>query len=141
MSLVLMVLMACGGPVEEGASVPMRETPWRIDFYDGSGNSYRFERAGPTDPARATYDPVDPANSSSGTYSGGDPWTSELAAEEAAELWRWVDGLAEDPSLRAERREMGTGLVRVRSPGGEQSVVIKRTNQLTAFETYLPSLK
>jgi len=143
MSFLVLALLGCnaGGPVSEPKTAEPRETPWRIDYYDGSGNSYRFDQPSDADPVGASYDPVDPIQSSSGEYDGGDPWTSQLDEDETGELWRWVDGLVVDTSVHAERREKGTGLVRVRGPGGDQSYLIARGTQLSAFETFLPSLK
>jgi len=143
MTVFVIAMLACSGgaPVDETQTDKVQQPPWRIDFYDGSGNSYRFDRKSAADLVTATYDPVDPARSSSGLYSGGDPWRSDLDDAEAAELWRWVDGLMEDVELHAERRGKGTGLIRIRAQGGEQSVIVARGTQLAAFETYLPSLK
>ena len=115
--------------------------PWRIDYFDGNGNGYRFERGSDAEVAEARFDPVDPATSSSGTYDGGEPWASDLDEAEVAELWRWVEGLTADTSLHLERRTKGTGMVRVSLAGEERAFVLAGGARRAAFETFLPSLK
>ena len=138
--LVILALQACGGPVlEELVNPPIPDPPWKIDYSDGSGNAYFFEGQ-PAGTIQAVYRPVDPAQSSSGTYSGGEPWSVDLDVAGAGELWRWVEGLAADETIHVQDRQKGTGVVHLVSAQGDRSFIVMRGTRLAAFDTYVSSL-
>jgi len=95
--------------------------PWTIEVADGSGNVTTFRA---TEDGEVTwhYDPVTPAESSSGTYSGGEPARGSLSAAQVDALWRFVrDTKGREPG---RGRAMGTFLVQVESPAGRRGVVV-----------------
>ncbi len=110
---------------------PVRATPWSIHYSDGSGNGYRFWQRSGASPAQYSYDPVQPAFSSSGTYSGGSPQKGELKEEQVAELWQRVSVLEVETTRQLQAREKGTGSFRLQTPQeGKRSFFIRRGDTL-----------
>jgi hypothetical protein len=114
-----------------------RQTPWAIRYHDGNANGFRFWQQRPGDDVRFEYSPVQPANSSSGTYSGGEPrsGTVELAVADA--LWNLVERLEADRSLHASARAMGTGAVRITTPAGDRAFLLERGPGLDELEAFV----
>ena len=82
-------------------------SPWSVVVGDGSGNGYACEHAGGGTP-RCRYSPVTPEQSSTGRYSGGDPWEVELAPAQVEALWREVDAAAKDVAGHTQDRAKTT---------------------------------
>lgn len=88
-------------------------------YADGSGNRYILRQAEASqresiDADRRielAYEPVTPAQSSSGVYSGGTPWTVTLSDEQSAGLARLFEDALHEESAHQENRAMGTGEV------------------------------
>ncbi len=88
-------------------------------YADGSGNRYILRQADASqrdsiDDARRielAYEPVTPTQSSSGVYSGGEPWTVALSNEDAAALARLFEDALHEVNAHQENRAMGTGEV------------------------------
>ncbi len=120
-----------------------RETPWSIEYGDGAANEYRFSQASPGAEVRFRYDPVTPAMSSSGEYSGGDPVEASLPAGDArlADLWREVDRLAADRSLHAPSRMMGTGVLTITVGETTREVIIQSGADLDAFDALVSGFR
>jgi len=75
----------------------------KYTYVDGSGNKYKLQNS------KLTYIPLTPENSSSGTYSGGDPFVLEL---EKIDLIRLVDVFERalwSESDHSNKRRMGSG--------------------------------
>lgn len=107
-----------------------------ILYSDGSANAYRFEGDG-----RFDYDPVTPERSSTGMYSGGDPRSRRLDAEQLASLWQRVQALAEASALHVEDRAKGTGSFHLVDHTGTRSFIIKRGAELEAFDDFVQALR
>ena len=109
--------------------------PWRIDYADGSGNRYTLVDDGAGDVV-VTYDPVTPATSSSGLYSGGPP-RHEVAPRtdpRLARLWKAVRLAGQSPSVA---RAKGTGAFTLTTAAGERQHVVPRGPALAAIDELL----
>ena len=111
---------------------------WFVSYADHSGNSYRFSSRGSSESARFAYDPVTPEQSSSGTYSGGDPQQGTLTADQIDALWHWIRELEADVRQHAESRMMGTGSFVIREAGrADRRFIIRRGSKLSAFDAFV----
>lgn len=119
-----------------------RPAPWRIVYADGSANVSRLDRPGAADPIQFVYDPVTPAESSTGTYSGGPPRTEQVAADDPRvdALWREVERLEADTSVHVRDRAKGTGAFTITTPSGERSFLVKGGATLQEIERILARL-
>jgi hypothetical protein len=125
-----------GGP---SASSAVPAGPWSISYSDGSGNTY--EVASDVGGATFSYDPMTPAESSSGTYSGGEPRSGRLDAATIEQLWTRVRALEAEAAREATERAMTTGAFSV-SEGGlaERSFVVQPSAALAAFDRFVSGL-
>jgi hypothetical protein len=128
------VAPACAGraPVDVG---PTTTRTWEVRYSDGSGNRTSIW----SDPAGAgwAYDPVQPIESSSGTYSGGDPATGVLTADQAAAVLAVFDDAAKNGKPVGDGRPMGTGQVTILRGDVVQEAVIDATSAQRALEAIL----
>lgn len=109
--------------------------PWRIDYADGSGNRYALvAEAEPT--VAVTYDPVTPATSSTGMYSGGPPRHEVVASTDPrlAALWSALRLACLGPSVA---RGKGTGAFTMTTTAGERAHVMARGPALAAIDALL----
>ena len=109
------------------------KAPWSVDYSDGSGNGFRFWQEAGGGAAQFSYDPVTPAESSSGTYSGGKPKKGTLDTEQVQKLRRLLRRLEGDPSKHAASRMKGTGAFSFKSPDGKGEFVVS-SRELGPFE-------
>jgi hypothetical protein len=128
-------------PENAEPTAPERPAPWRIVYADGSANVSRLDRPGAADPIDFVYDPVTPAESSTGTYSGGPPRTERITADDPRidALWREVERLEADTSVHVRDRAKGTGAVTITTPSGERSFLVKGGPALEEIERILAS--
>jgi hypothetical protein len=109
--------------------------PWTIVYADGSANLYRFE----AEPKRVrfSYEPVSPAESSTGMYSGGTPIDQILAADDPrlATLWEHTQALEADTRRHVDERQKGDGAFTVTSGGNRRRFLVTRaaTRKLEDF--------
>lgn len=108
---------------------------WRIDYADGSGNRYALVDDGRGD-VDVTYDPMTPAKSSSGMYSGGPPRHAVVPRDDPriAELWSRVLLAALGPSVA---RAKGTGAFTLTTTAGVREHVEARGASLAAIDALL----
>ncbi len=109
---------------------------WTVSYWDQSGNGYRFWQT-PDGEARFVYDPVTPERSSSGTYSGGSPHQGVLAPDQIEALFGRLCELEADTSGHNSRREMGTGMFRVREGGAERRFIVRNGKRRKAFDSFV----
>ncbi len=105
-----------------GPATAVPGTPWSVSFSDGSGNGFVFR--GTPDATTFNYLPVDPARSSSGTYSGGSPRSGALDDDGAQALWELVLRCRDAKSEHATTRSKGTGAFDLSAPGGNSSFLL-----------------
>jgi hypothetical protein len=110
-----------------------------MTYRDGNANTYRFHAAG--DGARFEYDPITPERSSTGMYSGGDPRSGLLGADQLASLWEHVTALASNPAIQVADRGKGTGLFVIKATNRERSFIIVRGAELQAFDAFVGALR
>lgn len=79
--------------------------PMNFSYSDGSGNRYEIKEN------RIKYIPVEPAFSSSGIYSGGQPVEKEITDAEAHQLDNLVQIALDETEAHMEQRIKGSGLV------------------------------
>lgn len=90
----------------------------KSSYADGSGNVYLVEAS------VLRYEPVTRERSSSGTYSGGEPFERKLSAQEAAD-WARALGAAETATAsHVPNRVMRSGAVRLERAGQAKSFVL-----------------
>jgi hypothetical protein len=101
--------------------------PWTVVYADGSANVYRFAATGRT--VHFTYEPVTPAMSSTGTYSGGDPVDAELPADDPrlTKLWQLLGELEADRANHMAERNKGDGAVTVTTSVGTRRFLVARS--------------
>jgi hypothetical protein len=115
-----------------------RETPWTINYADGSANQYTFTQSAAGGEVSFEYDPVTPERSSTGSYSGGDPHKAQLAADDPRieELWSRVEKAEADTANHAPDRNKGTGAFSLVTPSGSRTFIVEMgpaLNQLHEF--------
>jgi hypothetical protein len=123
------------GSVEAAKGEAIEPAPWSIRYADGSGNATRMWSADGV--LRCTTDPVQPAESSSGVYSGGTPGEGDVAPDAARAVWVLLRQLEADVDSHVEQRAMGTGSFTVVTPTGERSFLVKQGDALAAFDEAL----
>ena len=117
--------------------MPPDPAPWTITVADGSGNVTTFD-ASATGSVTWSYDPVTPAESSSGTYSGGTPATGELTTAQVQTLWSLVRSAK---GQRHERgRTMGTSLLKVESSTDKRTLDIP-SSEARDLEDWMRSIR
>src|SRR5262245_26276743 len=100
--------------------------PWTVVYADGSANVYRLAATGST--VHVTYEPITPAMSSSGTYSGGDPVDMKLPSDDPriARLWHLLGELEADRANHMAERNKGDGAVTVTTTVGTRRFLVAR---------------
>lgn len=132
-----------GAPAEATESEPSTanaDVPSSVSFSDGSGNQYTVTRA---DDGRAQlqYDPVTPKNSSSGTYSGGEPADLMLSSEISSELWARVAAMQAISEPHVAGRSKGTGAFVVSGAKGEVRFLVHMGEELGDFSRFMTKLR
>ena len=87
------------------------DTSHTVTYADGSGNAYVLSGA------RLEYRPVEPETSSSGTYSGGKPFSRTLTAGQRADLARAVNAAIDARGAHVLQRVMMSGQIGIECPG------------------------
>lgn len=113
------------------------ESAWTFRFGDGSGNLYLFTGQTP-DSGRFEYQPMTPLYSSSGHYSGGEPTSCALTAEDLQSLRAHFAEWQADSANHAEQREKGTGSLTWEEQGQRRHFILRRG---AAVEAALEVLK
>jgi hypothetical protein len=112
--------------------------PWSIRYADGSANHYSIDSDG--DGATFDYDPVRPEQSSTGTYSGGDPRSGRLDAAQVTSLWQRIAALEGNRAVHQEDRNKGTGAFHLTDASGSRSFIIQMGDDIRGFDDYLRTL-
>lgn len=112
-----------------------RGDSWTVIYSDHSGNVYRFWKDGGDVDARFAYDPVTPERSSSGTYSGGDPYEGIMDPAQVEALLQRIRDLEDDTGSHATSRMKGTSSFRIREGGAaERRFIIRAGRACAAFD-------
>ena len=106
--------------------------PASYTYIDGNNNRYTIKRD------EIVYRPITPADSSTGTYSGGAPATIELAPDAFEHLETLLQLVLDDTAHHLADRPMGSGTLSV----GDQTVVIAaRSRHKSELEAELRRLR
>lgn len=105
-------------------------------YADGSGNKYRLKDA------TLQYIPMTPEQSSSGTYSGGDPFTLELEKMNLIKLIDVFERALWSEEDHTKMRTMGSGTL-YKKVGEESSLIYlrMRSGSMEEINALLKSLK
>lgn len=112
--------------------------PWKLVVADGSANVYTCEHTAST-PARCSYRPIKPEESSTGRYSGGDPWEVALTREQVESIWREIAAANDDAAGHTEDRAKTT--VAVEADGPTKATFILDADAGVALMRVLTSLR
>ena len=77
------------------------------EYIDGNGNVYAISST------TIVYDPVTPEESSTGTYSGGEPYFASLEPKQFTDLEQTFQKAMADTNGQTTQRTMGTGTLMV----------------------------
>lgn len=113
--------------------------PWSVAIGDGSGNLTTFSQPEESDPIAWVYRPVTPAESSTGTYSGGSPAQGTLTAQQGEALWS-VIYTAEQNATTGATRDKGTVQVELTATGQKRSFIV-RGGAAKVVEDWLKALR
>ncbi len=81
------------------------QTGIHYNYGDGSGNGYTIKEYS------IAYDPIQPENSSSGTYSGGEAKEVTITPKQFAQLQRKFEKALLSTDEHIKTREMGSGML------------------------------
>lgn len=132
----LAIALACAS-VDSSNADPILE----LRFADGSGNTSEFSRTRPDLTFRLCYYPMTPERSSSGLYSGGEARSAELSRAESAQLEAWAARVEDAVELQIDDRPKGSGVFTVRRAGGEIRITLRRSELLSAFDSFVGRLR
>jgi hypothetical protein len=104
------------------AEVLMPDGPWKLVVADGSGNSYVIAVDGGV--GTLDYSPVTTLESSSGTYSGGEPASCSLGPAEVRTIWSMALAVEQSTAQHVAQRRMGTIAQRREAGGGVTEVIV-----------------
>lgn len=109
------------------------------DYADGSGNVYFLKK---TDKWQITYSPVQPINSSTGTYSGGDPYIADITDSDYEEIKALIVKAIENQTIHIENRVKLSGVISITTETGEQSYILRpNSSELKAIDTWFKASK
>ncbi len=114
--------------------------PWSLRYHDGSNNGYLIQQEKADGLITFRYEPVQPAESSSGTYSGGEPRQVALSHAQAGSLWSRALALSRNTDLHAEARRMGSGLFGLEFAGETLRFILPSRSELSDWERVLATL-
>lgn len=118
------------------AGITFSQTTSGYTYIDGNGNTYEFNEN------ELKYIPVKPANSSSGTYSGGDPKTVSLSRVDADELKKLFDACIAKKDEQTKENTMGTATIKFKKFKKSMKVMMMANSTAkTALETALVAKK
>ena len=98
-------------------SVSCMKSAYQYTYSDGSANRYILA------PGTLEYDPVTPEESSTGTYSGGDPKTVSISPEQFDSIRHLLDKAISDTAVHIEDRIKTSGAIAV-VKGNDRTQVI-----------------
>ena len=102
-----------------------------IKYYDGSNNLYRIY------PDKIDYYPMTPERSSSGTYSGGEPWEQEISEERYQQIWQMIQEVVQMKTVHLQNRTMGSGMLHIPEEEMTRRIIFSRGKFMRKFENAL----
>lgn len=111
------------------------DEPIKIVYNDGNANAYIISTKS------FKYAPVTPMESSSGTYSGGEPKDFEIEQSTFNEIFIRAEKIATTDDIKIDTRQMGTGFIKITFKDSEIKAYIANSSDLTDFQYYLNEIK
>lgn len=105
----------------------------RFDYLDGNGNKYSIT------PESIIYDPITPAESSTGIYSGGEPYNISISLVEFEILQETAMNCINKKEGIIENRIKGSGMLVV-EPGNKIFIFDSQSTQKTEMENTIQSI-
>lgn len=102
-----------------------------IYYTDQNNNSYSLSVS------QINYRAIKPEQSSSGTYSGGNDRRVNISKKQFEKILTLAEQLFEDPSSHAERREMGTSILKMSQSINDKRVILYPSETRKEFEKIL----
>ncbi len=102
-------------------------------YTDQSNNSYTITETS------VEYDPITPAESSSGTYSGGEPWKKKIDNEVFYVIETWFSDIKKDKTQHLKKRIKPSIVLSVKKGKKKEKVLIAKPNK--EFDEYMKLLK
>jgi flavodoxin len=105
-------------------------------YYDGSGNQFKIETQS------LEYIPIEPMESSSGIYSGGEPYKIEITAEQFNQIQNLFEKAFKSKKEHSKERAKLTGMLSIEK-NSEKKICILLPNSETKknIELFLRQLK
>lgn len=110
-----------------------------LSFADGSNNRYQLLITA-SGSGTLEFLPVQPADSSSGFYSGGAPASLDLAEDMTQTILKKVDLLEKDTKNHLSARKMGSGLFVLKSNSQTRKFIVGAGDKLESFKSFLAEL-
>lgn len=88
-----------------------------------------------------SYDPITEIESSSGTYSGGEPYKVSLEVSEYDEIVKLARQIASDPEGKSDKREMLTSVLTLVDDKKESAFILRRSEDRSQLEAMLQKHK
>lgn len=108
----------------------------KYNYTDGSGNAYKLQNSS------LTYNPMKPKMSSSGIYSGGEPFTIELEKQDLISLIDIFERALWSKQDHTDKRTMGSGiLVKYLGDQKQQIYLAFRSDSLREIDDFLKRFK
>ena len=136
-----MALLCLAPSTSHAGSSLAPKAPWLVTYYDGSANGYRFWKDSESEDAHFEYSPVQPKESSTGMYSGGQPANGVLNPRQIEEVWQRILRLESDTKLRETERMKGTGAFALQAPGANRKFILKDGPALVAWNQFLSAFR
>lgn len=115
-------------------TAPAKLAARSIGYGDGAGNSYQLDGA----TLNLAYKPITAAESSSGTYNGGAPWSHAITQAQYEALLATFDRAIAATAEQTADRSKGTGII---SYGASQQVILTMASPIRKeLETQLKAL-
>ncbi len=123
------------GPYIVIDSIILIDTPEKIVYNDGNANAYIINTN------NFKYDPVTTMESSSGTYSGGEPKNFEISNSQFNEIFIRAEQVVTNDNIKIDTRQMGTGFIKITFENSEIKAYIDNCPELKEFQNHLNEIK
>ena len=102
-------------------------------YTDQNNNTYTITETS------VEYDPITPAESSSGMYSGGEPWKKKIDNEVFYVIETWFNDINKDKTQHLKKRIKPSIVLSVKKGKKKEKVLIAKPNK--EFDEYMKLLK
>lgn len=141
-TFILAIAFVCLAPsTSHAGSSVVPKAPWVVTYYDGSANGYRFWKNSEGEDAHFEYSPVQPRESATGMYGGGQSANGVLHPKQTEAVWQRILRFESDTKLQEAERKKGTGAFGVKAPNGDRKFIIKDGPALVAWNQFLSAFR